>query len=261
MMEYLAVCAVSLLAAGLTFFSGFGLGTILTPFLALFFPVSVAIAATAVVHVANNLFKLVLVKQNINKGILMSFAIPAIIAAFFGAWLLSYATALPPIGRYHLGAAIHEITLVKLVIGILIVSFSLLELIPKFANMAIDPKYLPLGGLLSGFFGGISGNQGALRSMFLIKAGLSKEDFIGTGVAIAVMVDIARLAVYGIGLFAITSDIVADMGWLILAATLSAFAGSLIGRKLLKKMTLRTIQLIVGIMLVILGTALTFGII
>lgn len=43
------------------------------------------------------------------------------------------------------------------------------------------PHWLPLGGLLSGFFGGLSGNQGALRSAFLLKAGLSKEAFIATG--------------------------------------------------------------------------------
>lgn len=38
-MEFLIVCAVALIASGLTFFSGFGLGTILMPVLALFFPV------------------------------------------------------------------------------------------------------------------------------------------------------------------------------------------------------------------------------
>ena len=41
----------------LTLFSGFGLGTLLMPVFALFFPVEVAVASTAVVHAANNLFK------------------------------------------------------------------------------------------------------------------------------------------------------------------------------------------------------------
>jgi len=38
--------------------SGFGLGTLLLPVFALFFPLPVAIAATALVHLANNFFKL-----------------------------------------------------------------------------------------------------------------------------------------------------------------------------------------------------------
>ena len=39
-------------------YSGFGLGTLLMPVFALFFPVPVAVASTAVVHLASNLFRL-----------------------------------------------------------------------------------------------------------------------------------------------------------------------------------------------------------
>lgn len=44
---------------------------------------------------------------------------------------------------------------------------------------------------------GLTGNQGAFRSAFLIKAGLAEEAFVGTGVA-AVVVDVVGLAVYGL---------------------------------------------------------------
>ena len=88
-MEYLIVCTVALLASGLTFFSGFGLGTILMPVLALFFPVTIAIAATAIVHFANNLFKLALVGRSANRDVLIRFGVPAVVAALIGAWLLS----------------------------------------------------------------------------------------------------------------------------------------------------------------------------
>lgn len=260
-MEYLIVCAVALLASGLTFFSGFGLGTILMPVLALFFPIPIAIAATAIVHFANNLFKLVLVGRSANKAVLVRFAIPAVIAALVGAFLLSYATLLPVIVKYQFMGRVHEITEIKLVIGLIIVIFSCLELIPRFANIAIDRKYMAWGGLLSGFFGGLSGNQGALRSMFLIKAGLNKDEFIGTGVVSAVMVDMARLLVYGISIFTVQFSVVSSMKWLILAATISAFAGALLGRELLKKVTLRTVQIMVGGMLIFLGLALSIGLV
>ena len=56
-MELVLIGIAALLVSGLTLFSGFGLGTVLMPVFALFFPLPLAIAATAVVHFANNIFK------------------------------------------------------------------------------------------------------------------------------------------------------------------------------------------------------------
>lgn len=260
-MEYLIVCAVALIASGLTLFSGFGLGTILTPVLALFFPVPVAVGATAVVHLANNLFKIFLVGRAANKRVVIRFGVPAIAAALAGAFLLNFVSAFPVIHTYQFGGHPREITLVKLVVGLIIIIFSALELSPRFQKTAIDQKYLPIGGLLSGFFGGLSGNQGALRSMFLIKAGISKEEFIGTNVVLAVMVDLGRLAVYGAGFYSAQFQMMTDISGLVLAATISAFIGAYWGKKLLKKVTLNTIQVLVGIMLIILGAGLCSGLI
>ena len=61
MSAYLAVAFAALFAAGLTLYSGFGLGTLLLPVFALFYPIEVAVAATAIVHGANNMFKVSLV--------------------------------------------------------------------------------------------------------------------------------------------------------------------------------------------------------
>ena len=60
-MEIIILSIAAFLVALLTFFSGFGLGTILTPVFMLFFPVDLAIALTGVVHFFNNIFKLILV--------------------------------------------------------------------------------------------------------------------------------------------------------------------------------------------------------
>ena len=56
-MSVILICAVALAASCLTFFSGFGLGTILMPVFAIFFPLEIAIALTAVVHFLNNIFR------------------------------------------------------------------------------------------------------------------------------------------------------------------------------------------------------------
>jgi uncharacterized membrane protein YfcA len=79
---------VAFFIAILTFFSGFGLGTILTPIVMIFFPVELAIALTGVVHFANNIFKLILPDKNADKQVILHFAIPTVITTFFGAWLL-----------------------------------------------------------------------------------------------------------------------------------------------------------------------------
>lgn len=262
-MEYIVVSVVALVVAALTLFSGFGLGTLLMPAFALFFPVPVAVAATAVVHLVNNIFKLVLVGRNADRKVVLKFALPAALAAISGALLLECMSDAAPVAQYALGGSTYEITPIKLVIAVLIVGFASLELTPRFEKMAFNPRYIPLGGVLSGFFGGLSGHQGALRTAFLIRAGLPKEVFIGTMVVSAVVVDVARLAVYGATFLGGTLSAVSQSThspWsLIAAGTMAAFVGSFIGARLVKKVTMRAIQLLVGVMLLLLGIALGAG--
>jgi uncharacterized membrane protein YfcA len=260
MLPYVVVCATALIVAALTLFSGFGLGTLLMPAFALFFPVTVAVAATAVVHLANNLFKVALVGRMADMGVVVRFAIPGVAAAIIGAWLLSAFAGMAPLFNYQLGSRLHEVTAVKLVVAVIIIFFALFELVPRMRRLTFDRKFLPLGGALSGFFGGLSGNQGALRSAFLIKTGLDKDAFIGTGVVAAVMVDIARLLIYGLVFYAYSFNALENSTiGLVVAATLAAFVGSFIGRRLLKKVKLRTVQVIVGLMLILLGIGLGSG--
>lgn len=260
-MEYLIICVVAILVAGLTLFSGFGLGTVLMPAFALFFPVPIAIAATAVVHLANNIFKIILVGRNANWDVVRRFAVPGAFAAMLGALVLRLFESSSPLVVYNIGVQTYSITMTKLVIGSLIIVFAFFELIPRLSNMAFDRKYLFHGGLLSGFFGGLSGNQGALRSAFLIKAGLSKEEFVGTGVVSAVIVDVFRLLVYGVTFYASKIIDVGNIWSLVAAATLAAFLGSFFGSRLIEKITLKVMQIIVGIMLIVVGIGMTTGLI
>jgi len=196
LITYFVVCTVALLASGLTFFSGFGLGTLLLPAFALFVPVDRAIALTAIVHFLNGLFKLALAGRQADRRVVIRFGLPAIATAFVGAWVLIWLTGLGVLFDYTLLGRRFEVTPVKLVVGVVLVVFAAVDVLPRLRNLEFDPRYLPLGGAVSGFFGGLSGMQGALRSAFLIRAGLSKESFIGTGVVVACFVDASRLALY-----------------------------------------------------------------
>lgn len=255
-MEIVVVSIAAFLASALTLFSGFGLGTLLMPVIAIFFPIDIAIAITAIVHLANNLFKVALVGKFANRAVLFSFGLPAVIFAFLGALILGWLSGAPPILEYMAFNKQMHLLPVKLIVGFLILGFVVLELSPRFAAIALDRKYLPLGGTISGFFGGLSGHQGAFRSVFLLKAGLRKEEFIGTGVVLAVMVDVSRMLIYGWDMSAQHQDI----EWtLVIAATVSAFVGAYLGTRMLKKLTIRTIQIIVSALLVFVALGLISG--
>jgi uncharacterized membrane protein YfcA len=261
-MEFLIISIVALVVSTLTLFSGFGLGTILMPAFALFFPVQVAIAATAIVHLVNNIFKVFLVGRNADWGVVLRFGIAAVLAAVLGAWLLGRISGIDPIVSYHIGDRVFELTPVKLAIGFLIIGFAMFDLVPGLQKLAFDKKYLPIGGVLSGFFGGLSGNQGAMRSAFLIKSGLDAQAFVGTNGVITLMVDITRLLVYGVTFYTVSfSEINGDIWILVVLGIVFAFIGSFFGARLIKKVTLRSIQYIVGILLIIVGIGLCSGII
>ena len=231
------------------------------PAFALFFPAPLAVAATAVVHFASNVFKFGLMARQADWRVVARFGVPAALAAFVGAGLLAGFDRLPPLVQYQLAGTAHEITAVKALVGLLIIVFAGLELSPRVQALAIPARYLPLGGALSGFFGGLSGHQGALRSAFLIKAGLSKDAFVATGAVSAVIVDASRLLVYGTGLLADQFGRSQELMLPVAVAVLCAFAGAVIGKRLLQKVTLHAVQRIVAGMMLLVGVGLVTGLI
>ncbi|HAH05688.1 MAG TPA: hypothetical protein DCM05_04040 [Elusimicrobia bacterium] len=252
------ICAVALGASLLTFFSGFGLGTLLLPAFAAFFPVDAAVAMTAVVHFANNVFKLALVGRRADVKVVARFGLPAIAASFIGAKVLLSLTALPVLSSYEAWGRTFHVTWINLVIAMLMLAFAALEAFPSAAGKSFDPKYLPLGGALSGFFGGLSGHQGAFRSAFLVRCGLDQQAFIATGIVVACLVDATRLTVYA---SRASSAAVAGNLPLLAAAMASAFLGAWLGARLIKKVTILTIQRLIACLLVLFALSLAAGLV
>jgi uncharacterized protein len=252
------ICFVAFAASLLTFFSGFGLGTLLTPVFAFFFPIEMAIAMTCIVHFLNNVFKFGLTYKNIDKQTLLRFGLFSIIGAAIGALLLSQLSDNQVLTKIFLFNKERDITLVKCCIGVLMLLFALLEIVPFFQKLNFSKTQLWIGGLISGFFGGISGHQGALRTMFLVKSGLDKKSFIATGIAIACLVDITRMSIYA---QRIASEGLAAQWMLIGLAVISAFIGAYLGSKMLDKVTIKTVQICVSIGLILMAVALILGLI
>lgn len=258
MLLIISLCAF--LAACLTVYSGFGLGTLLMPIIDIFFPLPIAIAMTAFVHFLNNIFKFLLLRKAIQWNATLKFALPAIIAAVPGAILLNYLSDLPPLFSYSLFHTSFTMTPIKIVIGLLLIIFSTLELRSMGESLIFKSKWLPVGGLISGFFGGLSGQQGAFRAPFLLHLGLTKEQFVATSAGIALLVDATRLITYSMTFQNIWSSQQLSFTFL-LTVVFAAFLGSMVGVIGLTKVTFSFIQYLVATLLYVLGTLILFGVI
>lgn len=266
-MEYVLIAITVLFGAGMTFFSGFGLGTLMLPVFSLFFDVPVAIGATAIVHLSNNLFKFLLVRKHIATTVYFRFGIPAMLFAIIGGYILSSFSSVDSFYSYSIGSKTFQMTYMNVIIGMLMIFFAWFDLNPKYSELKVSEKHLPLGGALSGFFGGISGHQGAFRSVFLSKSGLTKEQFVGTSNAVSLTVDIARIPVY-LGLVSVGSSKQADLAQalsdgslLLVVGIVFAFLGTFFGKKFIHKTTIKGVQQIIGVLLFLMGGMMIAGVI
>ncbi len=219
MTAYLTIAISAFLASLISFFSGFGLGTILMPVMAIFFPLPIAISFTAIIHLLQNSLKTYLLWRVIDWNVALKFGLTALIASIPGALLLKELSVFGSAKEY---------------------------------------VFLGIKGAVSGFFGGLSGNQGALRSVFLINTNLDKNAFIGTNAMISMMVDIARLVVYSLSFSHLLASANLSLCGIAIAA---AGGGVLLGMTLLKKVTIEFIQKLIIVLLFLLGTLLILGII
>jgi uncharacterized membrane protein YfcA len=253
-MDIAILILVSFGASWLTFFCGFGLGTMLTPvFYMLFKDLEIAIAATTIVHFLNNVFKFALMKKSVNWKIALPFGLAAIPAAFIGAMLLVNYTDFEIIS-YSFFNTEKQIFALNLAFGLILIGFALIELIPSW-SLAFSKQKLWIGGMISGFFGGLSGHQGALRTAFLVKYKLEKEVFIATGIVIALTIDVVRSTVY----FSNLNSNFLNHWKLITISLLSALIGAISGKYFLKKIKLNTLNIIISIAMLIFGISLSLG--
>lgn len=253
MISEIGIILVCLLGSFATFFSGFGLGTILLPVFSLYFPVEVAVVATALVHFANNLFKLSIMSRHIDTSLFKRFGLTAIIGGFIGAYLLSLigkagtAYVFPIWGR-------NEVSYAAFLIGVLMLFFVYMEWRKIKFPFSNAPMFLPVGGFLSGLFGGFSGHQGALRAAFLSKITLDKHIFVGTSALISLLIDASRISVYSGSLNWQTLNI----RYLVIGA-LAAFGGSILGKKFLQKVSINFVNVMVAVFLTVMALLLLTG--
>ena len=255
MLEYVLIAISTFFASLISFFSGFGLGTILMPVIAIFLPLPIAIALTAIIHLIHNSLKTGLLWKAIDWSIAIRFGSTALAASIPGALLLKSLSELAPTKEYFFLGIKGEFSVLHICIGLLLIAFATME---TFSHKIYRIKNLFFGGAISGFFGGLSGNQGALRIIFLINTNLDEKAFIGTNAVIAVLVDIIRLAVYSLSFqHLLTKEHAPLLGIAVTAGAIGVFLGMV----LLRKIIIAFIQKIIIALLYLLGALLTLGII
>jgi uncharacterized membrane protein YfcA len=257
-MEYAFILAVALVGSGLSFISGFGFGTMLLPVMALFFDLPTAVFATAIVHFLNNFFKLTLVGRHAHWKTVIQFGIPSAVGAFLGAEALNYLANLQQPIHVKFWIIETNTTFIGVVMGFVLILLAIMEYSNALVRVNKAPRILWLGGVFSGFFGGLSGQQGAIRSAFLMNHFEDKQVFIGTRAALAFIVDTVRIFTYAASfhLF-LQHEIYVPMA----LALIGGMSGALIGNKFLQKTSIEWIRKTVMVFLFVMGTLMIAGLV
>lgn len=253
---YSLIALVSVLGSTLTFFSGFGLGTILLPVFSIFFPFELALIMTAIVHLLNGLFKFILIGGNTHWLIVAWFGTGAVICSFIGSYILSLQTQLPILFSYEIFGIHCHVAVYKFCVGVILLGLTLFELRALKVKSTPKGEYLVVGGALSGFVGGFTGSQGAIRSYFLRQANLAPIRYAATGTVISLMIDLTRIPTY----FSEIALSKAQLDYTVLViATVSAIAGAILGKFYIKKTSVRSFDLLIGVCLSLYALMLILG--
>ena len=227
---------VSLLAGGIASVTGFGIGSLLTPVLALQVDTRLAVAAVSIPHVIGTAIRFSLLSRGVDRRVFWSFGLTSAAGGLIGALLHNRASNL----------------WLNMVFGTLLLFAAVSEWTGLARRMRFRGPVAWTAGAVSGLLGGLVGNQGGLRSAALLGFGLSKHSFVATATAIALVVDGARVPVY---LVTQARDL-AGMATSIVLATLGVVVGTLIGSRVLARIPETWFHRVLAIVLALLGAAM-----
>ena len=216
MEELLLVAIGSFLAAALTVPAGFGLSTILTPLVLLLMGPHEAVAVVAMVHGAHNAGKFAALRESVDFEAFRRYGVWLVLGAILGAALQNEVPQKPLLA----------------LIGAFLVSLPLLSMSEEWTGYRIPEANDSLGGFGSGFMGGLTGHQGALRAMFLTRRLPDKMAYAATASVLALCVDLSRVPVYLLFRY----DEISQHAALTLVLVISALIGVRVGKTWLERL-------------------------
>ncbi|HXG90506.1 MAG TPA: sulfite exporter TauE/SafE family protein [Vicinamibacterales bacterium] len=228
-----AVVIVSILAGGVASVTGFGIGSLLTPLLALQLDPRVAVAAISIPHLIGTGLRLSMLRGHVDRRVLWTFGLTSAAGGLAGALLHNWASS----------------PWLTTLFGALLVFVAVSEMIGLSQRMRFNGLVAWIAGALSGLLGGLVGNQGGIRSAALLGFDLRKETMVATATAIGLMVDAARMPVY---FYHYHDEMAAVTMWIALA-TVGVVAGTVIGKRLLTRIPEVWFRRVLAVILAVLG--------
>jgi uncharacterized membrane protein YfcA len=230
------VAIIAFFAGAISAVAGLGIGSILTPLLGLAIGVKLAVAAAAIPHFAGNALRLWTLRDRVDRAVLKTFGVMSAAGALAGALLHARAN----------GASL------RVALAVILIIAGLLGVAGWTDRFRVGRRGAAAAGGASGFLGALVGFQGGLRAAAMLALDVRKEVFVATAVALAVIVDGARLPVYMWSVGAQLTQI-----WPILvAATVGVLAGTLTGKRIFGRIPEAVFRRFVSALLVALGVAI-----
>lgn len=233
MLFELGMAAIGFVAGAVASLSGFGIGSLLTPFLSLRVGTKLAVAAVSVPHLAATAFRFWLMREHVDRRLLLSFGVMSALGGLTGALLQSWANS--PALSY--------------VFGSLLIFTGVMGLTGVSERLRFHGAAAWVAGIVSGLLGGLVGNQGGIRSAAMLGLDVTRQAFVATATAVGIIVDLARMPVY----LATQGREIATLWPVLLAATVGALAGTVVGKRLLNRIPEHIYRKLVAMLILALG--------
>ena len=218
--------------------AGFGIGSVLTPLVALRVATPVAVAAVALPHALATALRCWRLRAAIEWKVLRDFGLLSAVGGFAGALL---------------NASVSSRAL-ALVLALLLIATAVAAFTEWTARWQPHGPMVWLFGLASGFFGGIAGNQGGLRAAALLSWSLPPAAFVATATATGLLVDVARTPIY---VWRFGHEI-RELGVVISITSVGVVIGTLLGERVMLGLSRDQFRRIVATLIGALGIWLAF---
>jgi len=234
--SYALLVVVAVLAGSLASVTGFGIGSLLTPLLALQVDTGVAVAAVSVPHAVGTALRFWLISGSLDRRVFWSFGLTSAAGGLTGALLHGWASSQG----------------LSVLLGTLLLFVAASQATGLARRMRFHGAVAWLAGAASGLLGGMVGNQGGIRSAALVGFHLPARSFVATATAVGLLVDAARVPVY----VATRGDEMAAVApWMALAA-LGVTIGTLLGSRTLDWIPDAWFGRLVAVVLAVLGVTM-----
>ena len=220
------VLAIAIISGATASVVGFGIGSLLTPFVAREIGMSEAIAVVAIPHAVATALRCWRLRRSIDKRVLRTFGLLSAAGALGGALLYARASS----------------QTMTLILALLLIATSVAALTDWTSRWKPHGPLVGALGFASGAFGGLAGNQGGLRAAAMLSFGLTPAAFVATQTATGLLVDAGRLPVY---VWRSGSAISANAS-VIAVATAGVLVGTILGERVLLGLSPRTYRRVVG---------------